>query len=87
MITSAIAEINPYYNNQDLNIIKSHSHKKCCQTTNCDSDRHRLCVYNIYIVHVLTIRSTYSSWMDSSTNNLPAAMQFSPLLKNTELIP
>lgn len=37
VITSAIAEINPYYNNQDQPI-KSHSHKKCCQTTNCDGN-------------------------------------------------
>lgn len=36
---------------------------------------------------MLTTLLMYSSCMDSSTNRRPAAMQFSPLLKNTELIP
>lgn len=35
----------------------------------------------------LTTRLMNSSWMDSSTNKRPAAMQFSPLLKYTELMP
>ena len=30
---------------------------------------------------------TNSSWMDSSTNSRPAAIQFSPLLKNTAPMP
>ena len=37
IITSAIAEINPYCDNQDQPI-KSESQKKCCQTTNCDGN-------------------------------------------------
>ena len=37
MITSAIAEINPYCNIEDQPF-KSHSHKKCCQITNCDGN-------------------------------------------------
>lgn len=36
---------------------------------------------------IFTTLSTKVSWIDSSMNSLPAAMQFSPLLKNTELIP
>lgn len=35
----------------------------------------------------LTTLVTNSSWMDSSTNNRPAAIQFSPLLKNTAPMP
>ena len=36
---------------------------------------------------MLTTLVTNSSWMDSSTNSRPAAIQFSPLLKNTAPMP
>lgn len=39
-----------------------------------------------YVLFFTTL-STKVSWIDSSIKSLPAAMQFSPLLKNTELIP
>ena len=42
---------------------------------------------NLHVCLFLTTLSTKVSWTDSSMNSLPAAMQFSPLLKNTELIP